>query len=88
MDNRDFQGTGVSKKNHFLYGAKSKGLAQIRTGVAGIFDQSKSGVITTTLQTKICQNRRIARREVFTYTPLTLLKGELRLFQYIYEPIR
>ena len=88
MDTK-FPGTEVSKKKTTIFnreisfirpGAKSEGLAQIRTGVAGIFDQSKSGVITTTLQTRIYQNGRIARREASTYTTIMLLRGLTEIF--------
>jgi hypothetical protein len=44
----------MQKQNKMLWG--SQGRAQIRTGVAGIvgdFDESKSGVITTTLRNRL-----------------------------------
>ena len=64
-------------------GAKNEGLAQIRTGVAGIFDQSKSGVITTTLQTRLCQIWQLPSGEATTYTTIVLLGILVELFQYI-----
>ena len=48
-----------------------------------MFDQSKSGVITTTLQTKLCQIWRLLSGEATTYTTIVLLGILVELFQFI-----